>query len=171
MRRTLRALIAVGALSVGLGAPGAGGEPFAQGQLLTLGNSAYPSNCVTGSKYYYAILQQFPGWPNAQSVARMRQRINTCEQRAIDFAGIDFKGDEGASGPRRRACVAYAEIAMAQVRAQRSAGGCGAGGDAWANNIQAHFDWCMNHATPNEVRSETFERNMVLNRCVFHNAW
>lgn len=171
MRRTLRTLVAIGSMSVGLASPGAGGEPFPQGQLLTLANDAYPSNCVTGSKYYYAILQQFPGWPNAQAVARMRQRISTCEGRALDFAGIDFKGDGGSPGPRTRACIAYAETAMAQVRAQRAAGGCGEAGDRWANSIQDHYDWCMKRATPNEVRSEAFERTTVLNRCVYYNAW
>lgn len=160
-----------------------GAQPYSRQQLLDRGNNAWQTNCVVSAMNYYAILQQFPGWPNSTQAQRMRTRIESCRRGSVGMSGTDAKNDGaggspnaapqppiGASGvpahPRVKACRAYAATALVQVQAQID-GQCQQSGPRWSTNYNVHYNWCMQSGTPQALQTENRERDGLLNQCVF----
>lgn len=185
MLRYSGAIVALALLTVA-SQPG-GAQPYSRQELLNRGNNGWQNNCVVGAMNYYAILQQFPGWPSDAAAQLMRQRIESCKK--VGTAGSDYKGDKYGNptiappppvvplppiqpsnfpeSQRAKACRAYATTALAQAQAQAD-GQCNQQGPRWSSNYDVHYNWCMQSGTPQEAQSENDERSKVLNVCVFH---
>jgi hypothetical protein len=182
--RAIRYLGAYGAFALLIIALEAGGaQPYSRQELLNRGNNSWQTNCVVSAMNYYAILQQFPGWPDPDAIQRMRNRIGSCRRGSVGMSSTDSKNDGRGQPsavilppmsqssivpekPRARACRAYAATALAQVQAQMD-GQCNQGGARWSTDYSTHYNWCMQAGTPQTLRSEYMQRSNVLNVCVF----
>jgi hypothetical protein len=171
---------ALGLLIVGLESGRA--QPYSREQLLSRGNAYWQSNCVISAMNYFAILQQFPGWPDPNAIQRMRNRIQSCQSGSVGMAGTDAKNDGAGQSTtivlppmiqpsavpqdsRARACKAYAATAVVQAQAQRDAR-CNQGGNRWSTDYRTHYNWCMAAGTPQNLQFENNARSSVVNACV-----
>ena len=158
-------------------APGAA-QPYSREKLLQQGNDSYSSNCVVSAMNYYAILQQFPGWPNSKATQQIHARVDACKNGSVGFAGSDAKTDSSRGPPpppppilsvpeprRAQACRAYAETAVIQAHAASQAA-CHQQGSRWSQDFDAHYGWCMSAGTPQTAREEANERSKVMQTCV-----
>jgi hypothetical protein len=143
------------------------GQAAAQGlsaqQLLQSGDQSYRNNCVRGTKYYFALIQQFPTRLGAEDTKRLQGMIASCEEHPL-APGLDAKMD-GVGQPE---CAAYAEIAVAEAHAAASIPRCHAGGPRWSTDAKFHYNWCMSrNVSRDTVRDERNARREFLDNCAF----
>lgn len=166
-------ILALGAL---LPAPHVGAQYYQNSaDLLKFGNQFYNTNCVTGSKYYFAYMQREQAITSADRV-KMKKLIYDCEAghagTGTGSAGNDGKYDgpnsPAAGNPKEKRCAAYALLAVTAQRINQRAG-CGLGGNRWSLDYDSHYNWCMDaNVSAQELRTENTIRSNALNTCVFN---
>jgi hypothetical protein len=123
------------------------------------------SNCITGSRYYFAYLQRADNVDPARS-RLLDQRISDCEEGFSGGAGNDAKYDR-LDTPKSRNCHAYTQLAIAQHRVNVGAR-CRFEGSRWSSDYQHHFGWCSSAGVGSgDLRHENDERRKALDGCVF----
>lgn len=143
--------------------------------LLKFGNQFYNTNCVSGSKYYFAYMQREPGIAPADRV-RIKKLIYDCEVGHAGAANAGTAGNDGKydgpgavsnPNPKQQRCGAYAVLAVTAQRINQRAG-CGFGGNRWSLDYDNHYNWCMDaNVSAQDLRSESSIRSNALNDCVF----
>lgn len=188
--RAIRYLGVIGAVTfLVVGLESGGAQPYSRQELLNRGNSYWQNNCVISAMNYYALLQQFPGWPDSDATQKMRARIESCKNGSVGMAGNTGKADDGTSttvapphpvvaplppieaasgqvSTHERACRAYAATALVQVQSVTD-GQCNQGGARWSADYDIHYNWCMQAGTPDALQAENSARSNIVNACVF----
>lgn len=165
--RTLSMVVISLALGQIAAPPAQAQQRYTAGELLQRGEWAYKKNCVTMSRFYFALLQRFPASVGAGERARLNQRIHDCEYGSTE-SNVGSVGENLTQppSPREVACQGYADITLEQVNALRS-GGCNAPtGNRWSPNYDIHYSWCA-AVSAGQVRAELAARQQVLDQCLF----
>jgi hypothetical protein len=168
-------------------------QTYTDAQLLAEGEAAWQqARCVRAARFLFAYelrnsraMQSDPNHRNS-----VRRAIEWCEQNTAVAAGTkgDAAGEVGAartpkrpdlqlrpSSPagaaptaaspeaRRKHCVVYAHVAIAQQAANKQ-NGCGFADGRWSGDYAYHFNWCL-QAQPGPVQAGTAERALMLEDC------